>query len=155
MSICKWNYRVPSALVCRDRLSTGPLFTFVRYWKNGIRSQRTYIPPGTVAAIRTAVVVALCNWRWQCYHISDVSVQQYKQPGVHADFYFPLFEVVHLTWCDFSGLNRSSRAPSSARSFVRWPPMLHPSCPGLSFVTRTGIAVMTIGQCNNPPNWEV
>jgi hypothetical protein len=40
-------------------------------------------------------------------------------------------------------------------SFVRLPPMMQSSCPGLSMVTRDGFLIMSLRQSNNPPNGKV
>jgi hypothetical protein len=68
------------------------------------------------------------------------------------NFYVLLFGVLHLTRCDFWQLIRSSSVSTSARSFVRSPPTMQPSCPGLALVTRAGFTVMTLRQSNSLPN---
>jgi hypothetical protein len=43
----------------------------------------------------------------------------------------------------------------SARSFVRSPPKMQPSCPALSLVTRVGFTLITLRQSNNLTNGKV
>jgi hypothetical protein len=75
-------------------------------------------------------------WFFTSFHLSRVSGLMRFHPG-------------------FWQLIRSSSVFTSARSFVRSPPTMQPSCPGLSMVMRTGLTVMTLRQSNNPPNIKI
>jgi hypothetical protein len=81
------------------------------------------------------------------------------QQGGRADFLRPVI------WSHVSGLMRfrpgfwqlirSISISTPARSCVRSPLTMQPSCPGLSLVRRAGFKVMTLRQSNSPLNGKV
>jgi hypothetical protein len=110
---------------------------------------------GTGAAICPAVVVKWCNNEYivlAC--LASRHTKFCLARWTSCSFYDLLFGVMYLASCNLWQQIRSNSTSTFARSFVRSPLTMQPSCPWLLLVTRVAFKVMTMRQ-SSPLNVKV